>query len=374
MSEVEPAKILCVDDEVKVLSGLERTLFEHFDVHTANSGRAALERMSEDGPFSVIVSDMRMPEMDGAAFLAEAKKRAPDSVRILLTGHADMQAAIDAVNHGSIYRFLSKPCEPTVLIDTLQQAVKQHRLASLEKELLANTLAAAVKSMVRLLEMVAPTAFRKATAMNDYVHHVCQILKLEDAWMYETAALLSQAGHIVLPTSTLDKADARQELTAQEKEMVSQAFATAANLAREIPRLEPVGEIISALGQPAKKRRSLDERVTLGVRLLDAADRLDVLLRSGVALSQAVSELRNLPQEMRDALLTFKPSHAEATTHFLRIGSLRAGMILDQDVVAKGGMAVARKGHELTAPMVQRLSNFDKSVGIEQPIRVVVPP
>jgi len=106
--------VLCVDDEPLLLEGLERTLRESFEVVTETKPLAALallERKERD--FVAIISDMRMPLMDGAKFLACAAEIAPNSTRLLLTGHAELNAAIAAVNTGRVFRFLCKPCAPT---------------------------------------------------------------------------------------------------------------------------------------------------------------------------------------------------------------------------------------------------------------------
>ena len=114
-------KILCVDDEPNVLDGLNRVLFNYFDVTTATSGKQGLRLMDEQD-FYVVVSDMRMPEMNGAQFLSHAKEKSPDTVRLLLTGHSDVDSAIAAVNEGNIFRFLFKPCPEKQLIGHLNDA------------------------------------------------------------------------------------------------------------------------------------------------------------------------------------------------------------------------------------------------------------
>ena len=103
-------RVLCVDDEPQVLEGLALNLRRHYEVHVAGSGAEGLQRLEQDGPFAVVLSDMRMPGMTGAVFLAHVRQRAPDSVRLLLTGHAELDAAIAAINTGHIFRFLAKPC------------------------------------------------------------------------------------------------------------------------------------------------------------------------------------------------------------------------------------------------------------------------
>ena len=108
-------RVLFVDDEPAVLEALALNLRRTYDVVTATSGQAGLEYLWAQSDFAVVVSDMRMPKMDGTTFLALARDAAPDAVRILLTGHTDIDAAVKVVNHGQIFRFLTKPCPPCLL-------------------------------------------------------------------------------------------------------------------------------------------------------------------------------------------------------------------------------------------------------------------
>jgi DNA-binding NtrC family response regulator len=139
MTDTALARVLCVDDEPNVLAAIERNLFGEFEVVVAKSGEAGLDAVRWGEKFAVIVSDMRMPGMDGATFLAKAREISPDSVRILLTGQADVQSSIAAINKGAIFRYLCKPCPKDELIATLNDAVRQYRLIRAEKELLATT-------------------------------------------------------------------------------------------------------------------------------------------------------------------------------------------------------------------------------------------
>jgi len=110
-----PPRVLCVDDEPNVLHALRRALGRRFAVTTATSGEAGLNTLRTDGPFAVVVSDMRMPGMNGAVFLGRVRAHAPDTARILLTGHSDVETAAAAVNEGQLFRFLTKPCGPDTL-------------------------------------------------------------------------------------------------------------------------------------------------------------------------------------------------------------------------------------------------------------------
>lgn len=122
-------QILFVDDESSVLDGYRRLLQRHFAVETARGGSEGLAMIERAGPFSVVVSDMRMPGMNGAEFLSHVRLRAPETVRMLLTGYADVNAAIDAVNKGNIFRFLTKPCSKEALIDAINLGLAQYHAA-----------------------------------------------------------------------------------------------------------------------------------------------------------------------------------------------------------------------------------------------------
>ena len=129
-------QILCVDDEQRVVEGLALVLRREYEVHTASGADEALKKLREVPDLAVVVSDMRMPRMDGAAFLHEVMVRRPDAARILLTGQADRDEAIRAVNQGQIFRFLTKPCPPDQLKTAIDAGVVQYRLLNAERSIL----------------------------------------------------------------------------------------------------------------------------------------------------------------------------------------------------------------------------------------------
>jgi serine phosphatase RsbU (regulator of sigma subunit) len=120
-------KVLLVDDDAMVLAGLKRQLRNHFRIDTALSGEEALQRVQENGPYAVIVSDYMMPGMNGIEFLSYVKKSDPDTVRMMLTGTADMPTAIRAVNEGSIFQFHPKPCPADKLCAAIESAIGKYR-------------------------------------------------------------------------------------------------------------------------------------------------------------------------------------------------------------------------------------------------------
>jgi DNA-binding NtrC family response regulator len=115
--------ILCVDDEPRVTEGLALLLRRDYRAVTAAGGQAALEKIKEVGAPAVILSDMRMPGMDGTSLLKAVKRLYPETTRILLTGEPGRDAAISAINEGQIFRFLTKPCAPDKVLAAIEAGV-----------------------------------------------------------------------------------------------------------------------------------------------------------------------------------------------------------------------------------------------------------
>ena len=136
-------KVLLVDDDAMVLAGLKRQLRNQFSIDTALSGEEALQRLRESGPYAVVVSDFMMPGMDGVEFLSRVKKSNPETIRMMLTGTADMPTAIKAVNEGNIFQFHPKPCPAETLSKAIQSGLThynktiadQHQLRKLKVSL-----------------------------------------------------------------------------------------------------------------------------------------------------------------------------------------------------------------------------------------------
>ncbi len=128
--------VLCVDDEPQVLAGLRNALRKHpFTILTATSGNQALELLAGHD-VEVVVSDEQMPGMAGSELLSLVRERYPETIRIILTGQASLEAAIRAINEGEVYRFLSKPCNAAELAVTIQNALQLRDLARASSRLL----------------------------------------------------------------------------------------------------------------------------------------------------------------------------------------------------------------------------------------------
>ena len=371
MATAQP-RVLCVDDEPHVLDGLALHLRRRFEVFTATGGVDGLQMLVTHGPFAAVVSDMRMPGMDGATFLARVRREAPDTTRLLLTGQSDLKAAIAAVNEGQIFRFLSKPCPPKELLQVLEEAAEQHRLLTAERTLLDETLKGAVSVLTEVLGLVAPAAFTEAARVRALTAHAAKKLGYRNVWKFEVAAMLAGIGLITVPPETLIKVQAGQQLTAEEEQLLARCPEVGQRLLGHIPRLEQVAAMVG--GQRAPERLT-DPEARQGAELLQLTVAVSAMLRSGVGLGNALAALERRQGCAPDLIRTLRDFHVSRTTQTVRAvraHELELGMVLEEEVRSSAGMAVAPKGRELDALTIERLQNFARGVGLREPIHVRV--
>lgn len=374
-------KILCVDDELNILLSLQRQLRKQFHLESALGPEKAMATIERDGPFAVVVSDLQMPGMNGLELLAKVKDLSPDTVRIMLTGQADLDTAIAAVNQGNIFRFLTKPCSAGELAATLDAALEQHRLVTAERTLLENTLRASVKVLTDVLSLVHPAAFSRASRIHRYVRYMAAELKLRDAWQFEVAALLSQVGCITLEPGALDRIYTGDELSDEEKKMFAAHPAAGGELLAHIPRLEAVAAMIANQNlsfeqSPAVPGRVPRETVAMGAHLLRAAIDFDRLITRNRSHEETLAQMRLREQDYDpaclEALAAYVAPEGGMAVRVLKSGELLPGMVVDQDVRSKTGLLMLAKGQEVTLSVLGRLRAFAAKVGIAEPVRVLV--
>lgn len=367
-------KILFVDDESQLLQAIERQLRKRFLLLTAESGAEALQIMETEGPFAVIVSDMRMPGMDGVQLLARVRELYPDTVRLMLTGNADQETAVEAVNKGQVFRFLNKPCSTAVLVPALAFALRQYKLLTAEKELLNKTLKGSITVMAELLSLSNATAFSSGYRIRPMVKKVAEELHLPNPWQYEVAALMSQIGCITLPSDILNKLHAGITLSLDEQEMYNNHPKVGARLLRKIPRLEKVALMIEQQLSCAEEQVAEDEEVAFGAELLRAAIDYDLLRQQELSHSRALKRMRKREPGYRPEILELMEKHRPKLSgteiHSVRFQDVVPGMYADEDVFAKNGTLLIPKNQEITWSIIQSLTNFEKHIGIMEPIRV----
>jgi response regulator RpfG family c-di-GMP phosphodiesterase len=318
-------KILFVDDEPNILMAFRRQLRTQFDIEVATSGREALDLLS-DGLFSVIVSDLRMPVMDGIHFLTQAKAISPDSIRILLTGHADLSTAIDAINQGHIFRFQTKPCTMDVLVDSINAAIKQYHLVTSERELLEKTLSKTVQLMTDMLSLANPIAHGRSIRLRRIVRVISKNMKMSGAWQFELAAMLSQLGCVALPKELLQKVNNGEPLSTKEEKMFASHPMIGYKLLENIPRLESISQMVRDQDRPfssyAEQPYSYKTvEIDQGAQILKVAIDYDQLIKNGLSHTEAIQNM--LPKkvlydvELVEALTNDEIFHGNWETSFV---------------------------------------------------------
>jgi len=377
----EQEKILFVDDEQNVLDSMRRQLRKRFSLQTALSGEEALRILKEEGPFAVIVSDMRMPGMDGIELLRRIKDSYPETVRIMLTGNADQETAIDAVNSGQIFRFLTKPCSTATLVPALALAQHHYRLIRSEKELLQKTLMGSVTVLAELLSQANPTVFSAGQRIRDHAGYIARQLELPNLWQIEVASMLAHIGCVSLPSDVINKKYAGLKLDDEEEAMWANYPEIGARLLEKIPRLESVTTMIrwqqrAFASYGGASDADVFEEVIIGCQILKAVIDFDLLRQQGLSKTKAITEMRSLPDEYNPeivALLSSLPSRQQNEILTLAIEDVGIGMIAEEDIVAKNGTMVLPKGQKITWAALQGLLNFKRKVGVQEPVRVSLP-
>jgi CheY-like chemotaxis protein len=372
-------QILCVDDEQRVVEGLALVLRKEYEVHTASSPEEALKKLRELPELAVVISDMRMPKMDGAAFLHEVMVRRPDSARILLTGQADRDEAIRAVNQGQIFRFLTKPCPPDQLKAAIDAGVVQYRLLNVERAILQETLLGCIKALMEVLALANPVAFGRASGIKRRAMELAARMGSPDFWQLEAAAMLSQLGYAALPPALLDKVYHAQTLTEDEKAKLDAVPDMANTLLEHIPRLEPVIQILAALKWSDTQIAALgDGTIGLATRILCLILEYDHLTARGMSHESACEHLRARTSRFGAKLLTLlesletAPEGGRVQSQEMPLSQVPPGMILQQELRTSAGQLLVPKGFEVTKTFLERVNNLAPEL-LPSTVRVAQP-
>jgi response regulator RpfG family c-di-GMP phosphodiesterase len=374
-------RILCVDDDPNILQAYQRALRKQFHIEIALGGEEALKAIVDQGPYAVVVADMQMPGMNGVELLKEVKELAKDTVRMMLTGNADQQTALEAVNEGHIFRFMTKPCPPETFAKVLEAGLLQHRLIMAERDLLSKTFSACVKVLTEVLSAVSPTAFGRASRVRQMVRQLSERLGAK-SWQIEVAAMLSQVGCVSIPEQTLAKAYDGNELTPAEQKMFEAHPAAGQQLIANIPRLEEVAEIIAYQQQRYDGRGFPGDgkcggEIPFGSRILKVALDFDTLISAGYTNETAMAEMNDRPDRYDSSVLAALNDVLAITAaqviRRLRVSALIDGLTLAENITTTTGTLVLARGQEINRAMRLRLKNFAANVGVQTSVRVFVP-
>ena len=378
MSKSDSPRVLCVDDEARVVEGLVLHLRKDYEVHTALSGEEALKALKQMGGAAVVVSDMRMPGMDGATLLHHVLVFYPETTRILLTGEPGRDAAIAAVNNAQIFRFLTKPCPPDQLRTAVEAGVMQNRLIRAERSILKETLVGCIKALIDVLAITNPVAFGRASRVKRTAMEFATSLGCSDYWQLEAAAMLSQIGYLSLPAPLVDKLYNGEALTPEEKTLAAGVPDVAMTLLENIPRLDPVIQILAALNWTDQQIARLgDGTIGLGTRILALVLEYDTLMTQGHPLDVAVQTVRQRASRFGEDLIEKFARHlgagsSQAEARQMPLKAVKPGMIIMQDLRTHLGTLLVPRGFEVSSLFLERSRNFGSEL-LNEIVRVQIP-
>ncbi len=375
-------RVLFVDDDKNFLAGIQRSLFRRFDLCVASSPAEGLELLGQE-TYSVVISDMKMPDMTGIQFLAQIKELYPDTVRVLYTGYADQQTAIDAVNKGEIFRFLTKPCSLELLIRVLHDAISHYQLVTSERDLVEKTLLGAIDLLSQILSVTNPTAQGQAKRMKFYIHHLASALGYDDLWFYEMSAMLSRLGCLTIPSTLFDRYLADEMLSDADQCLINSHPAVAEELLLNIPRMEEIAAAVALQNLPCADfmlgtAQDYSDRVKLTAQLLHILNEYDRQLNirhrpHGSVMKQLAAN----PFEYHPAMIAELEKMPSLKVQYEPVAisamELTMQMQLVEDIFTHTGVKLAASGQELTDFLLIGIKNYAKKIGVKEPFTVLAP-
>lgn len=316
MANVKPT-ILIVDDEINNLQLLKRTFRGTYNILTASNGYEALDVVAREGDgISLIVSDQKMPEMEGTEFLKRVNETHPNIVKILLTGHQDSDIIVSAINDCQLYQYILKPFDPEELKVSVNNGLKKFELSSRKtlimkdlKELFYKT----IKSISFALDAKDPYTHGHSLRVTLYSLILASKLGLNDTALeeIETAGLLHDIGKIGIPQSILCKTD---KLTDEEFEIMKDHTGRGAKMIQNVKKLRAVASWLKShherwdgRGYPCGLKGT---EIPLFARVIALADTYDAMTstrpyRKALPHEVAIQEIK------RCAGIQFDPELAE---------------------------------------------------------------
>jgi response regulator RpfG family c-di-GMP phosphodiesterase len=376
--------ILFVDDDANILEAYQRSLRRKFDINVALGGEVALDMMALNDTYPVIISDLSMPGMSGIEFLNRAKEISPESILMVLTGNAQVDIAVEALNTGCIYKFLLKPCLPDALAESVQAGLDRYKISMAEKDVLEKTLQGSVRMLMEVMALFNPELFGRAQSLRARMRTLAEKLKLRDMWQLELVALLSQIGVVAMPQNVLRKIQSCAPLTEEEKRDAERIPEISSNLIVKIPRLEPVAEAIKYVGKNYTGTEKLvdpviGEKIPIGSRMLRILLDLASLESNHVAITSAFIMLKRNegaydPRILEVAQSCFDPRYKYAkpvqTGRPISVKELRCGQVLTSDVLAKSGMVLISTGQVITEKLLEHVDVFTGVNGVQEPVYI----
>ncbi|MEO0423079.1 MAG: response regulator [Pseudomonadota bacterium] len=368
-------KVLCVDDEPRVGQGYARALRKVLPLDLASSGQEALEMVREKGPYAVVVSDMRMPGMDGLELLEQIEKISPDTVRIMLTGNIDMRTASEAINRGGVFRYLVKPCGARAFAEAVVEGVKKFQVRRAEREVLDCSGDGAAAVCCELLELIAPGMLDRVSVIEGLIDSLLVQLERPVGWSSAVLAPLALVG----VAGEDSGGDAQQ--SAQFAEL-------SAKIADAVPRLGVLSEGVRYQkknydGGGLPEDSLMGDQIPFVGRLLRVVLAFDAQCQRGFTEQQAYEALTANKAWFDPALLLALAEHLAlnnpAVDHKGKEGvpvpvhELCEEMVLSMPVTTPAGTVLMGRGKVLTERSIERLKSFAQHEQIERNVWVYEP-
>lgn len=378
-------KIMFVDDEQHILTSYRRIFRKEYQISTALGPDTGLNLIKEKGPFAVVVSDMRMPGMNGVQFLSKIKDLSPDTIRIMLTGYADFNTAMEAVNEGNIFRFLTKPCPPDSLLKVIKDALRQYELVKAEQILLSKTLKGSIKVLIEILSMVDQQSFSRAIQMRDFIRKLNTAKIITTNWETEIAVLLTRIGQVTVPNTVISKWNKGEELSKAESEMIQKIPQIGHDLLVNIPRLDSVAKVVlyqnkgyDGSGFPNDEIKGV--QIPHSARIIKILNDLLDIEEGGISRGEASAKL-NANSELYDPnllnviLKNIGPVKSELRTRAIKpepigLKYLKIGHQLVEGIETEAGQLLVMAGQEITESVLIRIRNWATLYKIKEPIVV----
>ncbi len=383
MAKVGLNQILLVDDESHILTSFARGLRKDFNVLTANSGKEALALIKNTPtPIPVIVSDFNMPEMTGDEFFKHCQKVCPDSVRVLLSGKADIESIISCINEGKIFRFMLKPCNLDTMKSTILDCIKQFELIRAEKIILGQTLIGTVQLCVDFLTLANPEVYSYVTKIKNFVETLAQHLKLPNPWRFTIAALLSHTGDVLVSRDHSRQIVTKDNLSNNDKIFHQDSINVSAKIIEKIPKLELISKMIMNQNKSLEKLtnslympiKDYDSAI-VGAQLLKTVIDFEKKLSQGYDKADIIAKMQQFPdiyhKDIVEALLIIKPkeSHLKAQ---VKISELTEKMTTAKDVYTTDGKLIVANGQALNSIFIAKLNESYRKQFIDEWIEVYV--
>lgn len=375
-------KILLVDDDPNVLSAYQRRLRKRFDIETALCSEEGVTAVNFLGPFAVIVSDMQMPRENGAEFLAKIQKTSPDSVRIMLTGNADQQTAIDAVNQGGVFRFLNKPCPAEELEAAIQTGITEYeRRIELRKSSAVNV-DALVETLASVCSAFNPMVGLRQNRLKSSLNEYATPALRENQQLGTVLAIASQFGSGQVPPQLFAKFARGEELTPQESKQWSEQYVVAAEMIENVPHLTFVKEVLDQLGgaprddSEEQSEKQLEE-VQLLAELLKASIQFDLSCfeaeRETLQVLEEIKARGEYSETAKGLIEAWVAQRDQRRLIEVEVDSLVDGMKLVEEIATTSGTVLVPKGIEVSPLMRAKLQKYVASNQVQTTVKALIP-